>query len=54
MILGYQNGNIDIFNYNNLTIRNVPDIYLKSMMGSKSINNIYVKDNFIYFLVILA
>ena len=49
MILGYQNGNIDIFNYKNLTTRNVPDIYLKSMMGSKSINNIYVKDNFIYF-----
>lgn len=49
MILGYQNGNIDIFHYNNLTVRNVPDIYLKSMMGTKSINDIYVKDNFIYF-----
>ena len=46
LILGYDNGNIDIVTNN--TIYNIPDIKRKEIFGSKSINNIFFYNSFAY------
>ena len=46
LILGYDNGNIDIITNN--TIYNIPDIKRKEIFGSKSINNIFFFNSFAY------
>lgn len=46
VIIGYETGNIDVI-INNQII-NVPDIDRTIIQGFKSINNIYIKDNFAY------
>ena len=50
LIITYQNGNIDILNVETEQIINVP--YIKnatSIIGARTINQIYSKDNLIYF-----
>ena len=47
LIIGYADGNIDIMKDG--LIRNVPDIYLANILGSKKINNIFVENNLAYF-----
>ena len=49
IILGYENGNIDIFNYKTEKVRNVPDIFFKPIIGSKTINHIYINGDEAYF-----
>jgi ligand-binding sensor domain-containing protein len=46
LLIGYNTGNIDVI-VNNQII-NVPDIERTIIQGVKSINNIYVKDNYAY------
>ncbi len=46
LIIAYKNGNIDIIN--NGIILNISDIKNKSMVGSKCINKIKFRDNYIY------
>lgn len=46
LVMGYENGNIDILEGNNIT--NIPDIKLKTISGSKSINNLRFANNFAY------
>ena len=42
VILVYSNGNIDIFKDNNFT--NIPEFKLKTVAGSKNVNDIYAED----------
>ncbi len=46
LILGYDNGNIDIITNN--TIYNLPDIKRKEIYGEKTINNIFFYNSFAY------
>lgn len=46
LIVGYSNGNIDIIRNNKTT--NLSDIKTSSIVGDKTINNIYYKDNLAY------
>ena len=46
LILGYDNGNIDIIANN--TIFNIPDIKRKEIYGAKSINSIFFHNSFAY------
>lgn len=46
LIIGYQNGNIDLINNN--TVYNIPDFYLSNVFGDKKINNILPVGNFVY------
>lgn len=46
LLVGYENGNLDLFQNN--TIFNISDIKRKSILGSKKINNILFVDNYAY------
>lgn len=46
LLIGYSNGNIDIIQNN--TIINISDIKTKSLIGSKSINNIFFENDYAY------
>lgn len=46
LLMGYENGNIDILEGN--SINNIPDIKLNTISGSKEINNLRFKDGFAY------
>jgi hypothetical protein len=44
----YTNSNIDIIDENTKTIYNIPDVFMKSIIGSKSINQICFYENLAY------
>lgn len=46
LLMGYENGNIDVLSGSN--IHNIPDLKLKTITGSKIINNVRFKDNYAY------
>jgi hypothetical protein len=46
LLIGYSDGNIDLIR--NDSIINIPDIKRKSIVGGKSINNVYFINNFAY------
>jgi hypothetical protein len=46
LIIGYSNGNIDLIENN--TIINISDIKRKSMIGSKSVNNVFFENDIAY------
>jgi Predicted periplasmic ligand-binding sensor domain len=46
VILGYSNSNIDLFKVQSFF--NIPDLKIKSVAGSKKINNIYTNDGLAY------
>ncbi len=46
LIIGYQNGNIDLVKDGDVT--NISDIKRKSIIGSKSINDIYIHDDYAF------
>ncbi len=43
VLVGYENGNLDLIHHNN-TFINIPDILRANILGSKSINNILIRD----------
>lgn len=47
VIIAYQNGNLDILDTDN-SITNIPFITISSIMGSKKINHIFLKNQFAY------
>ncbi|HLO59320.1 MAG TPA: T9SS type A sorting domain-containing protein [Bacteroidales bacterium] len=46
LLIGYSNGNIDLVR--NDSVINIPDIKRKSIIGGKSINNVYIRNNYAY------
>ncbi len=46
LFIGYENGNIDILQ--GQEVDNIPDLKMKSMLNSKSINNVYFYGNIAY------
>jgi hypothetical protein len=47
LLIAYSNTNIDIL-YDDGTVRNIPDIKNKEILGNKTINNIVFKDDYAY------
>lgn len=47
LFVGYSNSNIDIID-NQGNITNIPDIYIKDLLGTKTINNVYFRNNYAY------
>lgn len=48
LVIAYKNSNIDILSSDGSSITNLPDIKRKSIIGNKSINNIYFIGNLAY------
>ncbi len=48
LIIGYLNGNMDIINLNDGNVSNLADIKRKNITGKKSINNIFLYNEFAY------
>ncbi len=46
LFIGYENGNIDILE--GQSVENIPDLVMKSMLNSKTINNVYFYNNMAY------
>lgn len=47
LVIAYKNQNIDLLNESQ-TVTNLPDYYLASTVGSKTINSIYINEGFAY------